>query len=311
MNIRRQLTYTENARRRLRETLAAHPETLDVAFETTAAHKTVGQLVAHLIGAERRWTLGRLYGEGTPPRYEDAAANTLDGLFADWDDIRARTLEFAARADSGGLGRVITADLPQWGARVRLTAEEVLLHLCNHQTWHMGQISMALQRLGVDPPNFDYVFLRDEGEPEEAGAGDYVVNVEGVIWDGDRCLMAFRSEQEAHAGGTLAFPGGKAEGTDAAGALEETLRREIREEVGVEVADFVYVESHTFGQAPPCLDVVFSCRYVSGTAQAVDPAEVSAVQWMTFAEALAHPKTPPWIARSLTLAAAKRRAQGG
>jgi len=72
-----------------------------------------------------------------------------------------------------------------------------------------------------------------------------------VIWDGDRCLMAFRSEQEAHAGGTLAFPGGKAEGTDAAGALEETLRREIREEVGIEVADFVSVENYPTTKRPP------------------------------------------------------------
>lgn len=313
MDIRRQLAYAENARRALRETLDAHPEMVNVPFATTAAHKTVGQLVAHLVGAERRWTLGRLYGEGAPPRYEDAAADTLAGLFADWDEIRARTLEFAARADAAALGRVITADMPQWGASARVTAEEVLFHVCSHQTWHTGQVSMVLQRLGVDPPNFDYVFLRDDssGEQEEAGAGDYVVNVEGVIWDGDRYLMAFRSEQEAHAGGTLAFPGGRAEGTNAADALEETLRREVREEVGVEVSDFVYVESHTFGHAAPCLDVVFLCRYASGAARAVDPAEVSAVQWMTLAEARAHPKTPPWIARSLTMADEKRRGRGG
>ena len=137
--------------------------------------------------------------------------------------------------------------------------------------------------------------------------GDYVVNVEGVIYDGDRYLMAFRSEQEAHAGGTLAFAGGKMEGTESADSLEETVKREIREEVGVEVENVVYVESHTFGNDPPCLDVVFLCRYVSGDARAIDPAEVSAVQWMTFSEALAHPKTPPWISHSLRLAEEKRR----
>ena len=164
MDIRRQLAYTENARRLLHETLTAHPQTLDRPFETTAAHKTVGHLVAHLVGSERRWTLGRLYGEGPPPRYEDAPAGNLDGLFADWDQIRAHTLEFAARADADALGRVIQADMPQWGRTVRLTSEEVLLHVCNHQTWHTGQISMALQRMGIDPPNFDYVFLRDGGD---------------------------------------------------------------------------------------------------------------------------------------------------
>jgi 8-oxo-dGTP diphosphatase len=305
MDIRRQVAYAENARRLLRETLAAHPQTLDQPFETTAQHKTIGQLVAHLVGAERRWTLGRLYGEAAPPRYEDGAAGTLEGLFADWDAIRARTLAFAARADDRALGRVITTELPQWGVGVRVTAEEVLLHLCNHQTWHVGQISMALQRLGVDPPNFDYVLLRED-TPQKQEAAGFAVNVEAVIYDGDRYLMAFRSEQEAHAGGTLAFAGGKVEGMDIENVLEETLRREIREEVGVEVNDLVYVESHSFGQAPPCVDIVFLCRYLSGTPTAVDPAEVSAVRWMTLGEVLAHPQTPPWIARSLEAADAKR-----
>ena len=137
--------------------------------------------------------------------------------------------------------------------------------------------------------------------------GDCVVNVEGAIYDGDRYLMAFRSEQEAHAPGTLAFAGGKMEGTEASEVLEETLRREIREEVGVEVDDLVYVKSNTFGADPPCLDVVFLCRYVGGEARAIDPAEVSAVQWMTYDEALGHPETPPWIAHSLRLAEEKRQ----
>jgi len=311
MDIRCPLAYAENARRLLRATLAAHPQTLDQPFDTEAAYTTIGQLVAHLIGAEQRLTLGWLYGEGRPPRYEDEAAETLDGLFADWDAIRARTRAFAARADAAALARVLTTDLPQRGETVTLTLEEVLLHLCNHQTWHLGQVSMALQRQGIDPPNFDYVFLREEGGGTgESGAPDFVVNVEGVIYDGDRYLMAFRSEQEAHADGTLALAGGKVEGTNAPDALEETLRREIREEVGVEVSDLVYVESHSFGSAPPCVDVVFLCRHVSGTPTAVDPAEVGVVQWMTLEEVLAHPKTPPWIARSLTRADEKRRLAG-
>ena len=89
--------------------------------------------------------------------------------------------------------------------------------------------------------------------------------------------------------------------------LEETVRREIREEVGVEVDDVVYVESHAFGDVAPCVDIVFLCRYAGGVANAVDPAEVSAVQWMTFDEAMADPRSPAWIRRSLELAEAKRR----
>ncbi len=143
MDIQRLLAYAENARTLLRQTLAAHPQTLDQPFETTAAYTTIGQLVAHLIGAERRLTLGWLSGQGRPPRYEDEAAQTLEGLFADWDAIRARTLAFTECADAAALAHVITTGLPQLDATETLTAEEVLLHICNHQMWHLGQISMA------------------------------------------------------------------------------------------------------------------------------------------------------------------------
>jgi uncharacterized damage-inducible protein DinB len=162
MDIRRQVAYTENARRLLRETLTTHPEVVDQPFETAAHYKTIGQLVAHLIGAEQRLTMKWLYGEERPAQYEDQQAKPLEGLFADWDAIRARTLTFAASADSAALQRWITMEIPQ---TVRLTAEEVLLHICNHQTWHLGQVSMIMQQQGIDPPNFDYVLLKEEAAP--------------------------------------------------------------------------------------------------------------------------------------------------
>jgi len=52
---------------------------------------------------------------------------------------------------------------------VTLTAEDVLMHLCNHQTWHVGQISSAWQRVDVDPPNFDFIFLMPPPTGEREG----------------------------------------------------------------------------------------------------------------------------------------------
>src|SRR5947209_2463449 len=112
MEIRRFFAYAENARALLRETLTAHPETLTQVFETTAQDHTIGQLIAHLVGAERRLTLGRLYGETPPPRYEEQAAETLEGLFADWDAIRTRTAAFVLGADAAALAHIITMVLP-------------------------------------------------------------------------------------------------------------------------------------------------------------------------------------------------------
>jgi ADP-ribose pyrophosphatase YjhB (NUDIX family) len=138
----------------------------------------------------------------------------------------------------------------------------------------------------------------------------YVVNVEAAIYRGDRWLLVRRSEQEVHAGGTLSLIGGKVEDAVVADAvLEDTLRREVREEVGVEVeAAIHYTESKSFfaDDGDPVVDVVFTCRHAAGEPRALDPAEVAAVHWMT-AEVEAHPDAPPWTRRSVQLAERLRR----
>ena len=143
----------------------------------------------------------------------------------------------------------------------------------------------------------------------------YIVNVEGVVvrsTDG-RYLMVVRSAGESYLPGVLTFPGGKVEDAGSEdNILEETLRREIREEVGVEVHDeIVYVESKSFvAEGDPVVDVVFLCRHHSGEAVVGDPDEVDAVHWMTAEGIIRHPKTPPWTRQSIELAEKKRSAKG-
>ncbi len=143
-------------------------------------------------------------------------------------------------------------------------------------------------------------------------ADRYIVNVEGAVVKDGQYLMVVRTAEE-YAPGGLNFPGGKVEGAGKLDAiLEETLRREILEEVAVEVHDeMIYVRSSAFiAEGDPVVDIVFLCRHKSGTALAADPAEVAAVRWMTAAEAIAHPETPPWTRSSVELAEEKRIERG-
>ena len=143
-------------------------------------------------------------------------------------------------------------------------------------------------------------------------ADTYIVNVEGAIVKDGRYLLVVRGTEE-YAPGGLCYPGGKVEGASSAGdVLEATLRREIAEEVGLEVHDeMVYLRSSAFlAEGEPVVDVVFLCRWQSGEAVAADPAEVLAVRWMTAAEAIAHPKTPPWTRLALELAEQARLERG-
>jgi 8-oxo-dGTP diphosphatase len=142
-------------------------------------------------------------------------------------------------------------------------------------------------------------------------ADKYIVNVEGAILKEGHYLMVVRGAEE-YAPGGLNFPGGKLEGASSADdILEETLRREIAEEVGLAVcAEMAYLRCSAFLAADePVVDVVFLCRWESGEAIAADPAEVAAVRWMTTTEAIAHPETPPWTRLALELAEKERLAR--
>jgi len=139
----------------------------------------------------------------------------------------------------------------------------------------------------------------------------YVVNVEAVVTDGERYLMAVRSEQEEHAPGGLTLAGGKVEQAgNTPFILEETARREVLEETGVEVeADVVYLWSSSFvaDNGWPVVDVVFLCRYCSGKPVARQPEEVSAVMWMTAEEIFATAGLAPWTRRSIEEAERRRK----
>ena len=141
-----------------------------------------------------------------------------------------------------------------------------------------------------------------------------IVNVEAIVLHEGRYLMVVRSERETHAAGALSFPGGKVElDGPLPNILEETARREVNEETGVAVAaDMTYIESKAFMTAAgePVVDIVLLCRYLHGEATPGDPDEVADLLWLSAAEVLAHPKTPPWTAQSIRQAEIIRRRQG-
>lgn len=131
----------------------------------------------------------------------------------------------------------------------------------------------------------------------------YIVNVEAAIYHNDKWLIATRSTKEAHAGGTLALIGGKVETTKIGNnVLEQTLKREILEEVGIEVADEMhYIKSSFFitQDGKPVINIVFLCKYKQGEPKVIDPEELSAVEWITLNEIISNPSIPSWTKESI------------
>lgn len=119
----------------------------------------------------------------------------------------------------------------------------------------------------------------------------YVVNVDAAVYclrDGDpEYLLIERGADEDHAAGTVGLPGGTMEtGPDdptERGAIESTARRELREEVAVEVGEVGVVASGVFAldTGEPCLNVVCLAEHEMGDPYPAAPDEVAAVDWYT------------------------------
>lgn len=139
-----------------------------------------------------------------------------------------------------------------------------------------------------------------------------IVNIEGAILKDGRYLLVVRGEQKDHAPGALTLVGGKVElfqNPNQDDVLENTLRREIMEEVTIEIEDEMeYVESVGFAtdSGEPVVDVIFLCKYRSGTPGIGDKKEVAALHWMTPQEIIKSMKVPEWTRRSIEKAEKKR-----
>lgn len=131
----------------------------------------------------------------------------------------------------------------------------------------------------------------------------YIVNVEAAIYENDKWLIIKRSEEEEHAPGLLSMVGGKVEiKTPEANVLEETLKREIMEEVGIEVSNEMhYLESKSFisDKGQVVIDIVFLCKYETGEAKCKSIHEVSEIYWMSSSDILENKSAPIWLKESI------------
>ncbi|MFT4413660.1 NUDIX domain-containing protein [Fredinandcohnia humi] len=131
----------------------------------------------------------------------------------------------------------------------------------------------------------------------------YIVNVEGAIRKNDKWLIIERSKKEVHAGGLLSLVGGKVELEGfSSDILERTIKREVFEEVGVNIKDdlvFVHSTSFVTDSGDHVINIVFLCEYDSGEAYPKSPDEVERVLWLATEEITGHSLSPSFLIESI------------
>ena len=153
------LDYSDWCRARLKGFLLTCPDVFETRFETSAAYDSIAKLLAHSIGAEERWQR-RLTDEPTISYYESKKKLTIETLFADADQVRARSRAILGTCADDGLARRLTYKFGSFHGD--MSWEETFFHVLHHETWHRGQVVSQLQRLGLDPPDFDYCYFREK-----------------------------------------------------------------------------------------------------------------------------------------------------
>ncbi len=122
----------------------------------------------------------------------------------------------------------------------------------------------------------------------------YVVAT-GIVYRGGKCLLLQRSKTETAHGGKWGPVGGKLEHTDMLKTpptrmngdvvdwehmVEDLVRREAKEECGLDVSDLTYLDSVVFRRPDgvPVVCMKFACK--GGPGDVTFPAEFNAAAWV-------------------------------
>jgi 8-oxo-dGTP diphosphatase len=119
----------------------------------------------------------------------------------------------------------------------------------------------------------------------EDNAHFHIVLVKAWIENNGRFLLAQRAPSELHVPGAWSLPGGKIVDRLEPQILENTLKEEVREEVGIEIDDrmeLIYNNSFRRVDGAHVVGLTFLCKLQSGDARALE--DTVAVQWLTVEE---------------------------
>lgn len=129
----------------------------------------------------------------------------------------------------------------------------------------------------------------------------YAVTVCVLIRRGNTWLLVLRAPGVAYAPNMIGMIGGHVDVTGPeAGVLEATARREVAEEVGLDLSQvpLTYLESEFFitSGGERQITVTFTAPAPPGDEAYVNaPAELAEVGWWTLDDLEADPRCPPWL----------------
>ncbi len=138
--------------------------------------------------------------------------------------------------------------------------------------------------------------MRKKTIPVENDINTHVVAVFAFIEKDGKILLAKRSKDEPQTPGIWFIPGGKVDMGDEKDIIEKTLKREVMEEVGLEIEDeimFVGDEGFFRVSGHHVIGMTFLCKWKKGIAKPLEGQEE--VKWFTKEELKRFSDFPPYF----------------
>jgi uncharacterized damage-inducible protein DinB len=144
-------TYTTWANKRLIENLSLYDDAL-LEKELVGSFPTIRATILHIWFAETGW-LSRLRGSAWETSNVTNFTGSNKELFAAW---QATSLNYQHFVEAADLEKAI--EFRHKGKSYSIPAREIVHTVCNHSSFHRGQIVMMMRQLGItDIAQTDYI----------------------------------------------------------------------------------------------------------------------------------------------------------
>jgi uncharacterized damage-inducible protein DinB len=143
------LEYSETVRHRYFETLAKL-SWKELAKNREASFYSIKNIFIHVLGAIDYW-LDFLQKQNIHSKKDYDKYRTLEEVRSYMEHVEKRTHEYLKSLTTQGLRKTYSVKNDD-GTTIKVTAEDILIHIFEEEIHHRGELNALLWQMGIDPP---------------------------------------------------------------------------------------------------------------------------------------------------------------
>ncbi len=149
VDIKELLTYAESVRHKYFESFTKLAWNEFIKNREASFH-SIRNIFVHTLGAIDYW-LDFLQKENIHSERKFDEYKTFEEVRAYMEHVEKRMQKYLGALPKEGLGKTYTAK-NDYGKAIKITAEDVLVHVFEEEIHHRGELNALLWQMGIDPP---------------------------------------------------------------------------------------------------------------------------------------------------------------